>query len=608
MRPTEASKALIISVCFVFLYLVTGFSQDVIAADGDLDPSFGNNGLVTVNVNVNSFDGGYAAALQPDGKILVVGETSDNTFISDFLVARLNGDGTLDSTFGSNGIVTTSFSASSHDVARDIVLQPDGKFVVAGDTESAGTLDFALARYNSDGTLDSSFGTNGLVTTDFSGSILDFGNSIALQPDGKMIVAGFCCSSFALARYNPDGTLDSSFGNNGIVTTDFPSGSTDSAQAIIIQPDGKILIGGQHYNGSNYDFALARYNPDGTLDSNFGSGGLVTTTFPGNGSDVIFEMALLNDGRIVSAGYIASGGNLNFGIARYNPDGTPDINFGSGGFITTDFPGNGQDIISAIAFQMDGKIIAAGETNSTVNSDLALARYLPDGMLDSTFGNGGLVTTNLPANHSDYLYDMFLLPDGKIVGAGRTYNGANTDLVVARYFGASSCLFCDDFEDSILDANWDYAKPMWNETGAALVGIPEGKKALAVASPVFQGCTLCSVQTVMSTAGGPFNKLFFYGWYLDKKNAVVVLMKQEAGKFVLKQISNGVTVAKAKLEVPINPNQFYDVTVTFDGVNFVMNVDANPPVIMSAITAPDNGTVAFAVKNTTGSFDLITVQ
>ena len=233
-------------------------------------------------------------------------------------------DGDLDPTFGTGGLVITDFG--SFDFGQSIAIQPDGKIVAAGFTAS-GTkpYNFALARYTPTGILDSGFGSEGLVITDFGS--FDIGNSIAIQPDGKIVVAGYTTAipnlnnfaidpaNFALARYTPTGTLDSGFGSGGIVITDF--GSDDSGNSVAIQSDGKIIVAGSTASGPNlYNFALARYTPIGTLDSGFGSGGLVITDF--GSFDFGNSIAIQPDGKIVAAGYTGSGPNLiNFALARY---------------------------------------------------------------------------------------------------------------------------------------------------------------------------------------------------------------------------------------------------------------------------------------------------
>src|SRR5439155_1647217 len=263
----------------------------------------------------------------------------------------------LDPAFGSEGRVLANFGG--RDGARALALQANGKIVVAGFTSSDfGTLRrFALARYNADGTLDPSFGGGGRVLTNFAGR--DEASALALQSDGKIVVAGFSGAGgrqdFAVARYNPDGSLDPSFGSGGRVLTDF--GGDDEAAALALQSDGKIVVTGFSFSDAGgSDIALARYNPDGTLDASFGSGGRVLTDF-GLASGLVLQ----SDGRIVVAG----GGSL----ARYTPDGSLDPSFGAGGRVLTDFDA------FALALQADGKIVVAGEGSVGFGNDTALARY-----------------------------------------------------------------------------------------------------------------------------------------------------------------------------------------------------------------------------------------
>jgi uncharacterized delta-60 repeat protein len=284
--------------------------------------------------------------------------------------------GDLDPTFGSGGKVTTDFAGGS-DVAIGVALQPDGKIVAAGSATPKATIfsDFALARYNPDGSLDATFGSGGKVTTEFTGGS-DRASAVALQPDGKIVAAGtaFTGTSYnvALARYNPDGSLDATFGSGGKVTTEF-TGNFDQANAVALQPNGKIVAAGNTGAGTSHDFALARYNPDGSLDATFGSGGKVTTDFTG-GSDQATALSLQPNGKIVAAGTASTGTILEFALVRYKKHGGLDPSFGSGGKVTTDFTGS-NDVAWGVALQPDRKIVAVGGAG-TVNSDFALARYL----------------------------------------------------------------------------------------------------------------------------------------------------------------------------------------------------------------------------------------
>jgi len=246
-------------------------------ANGSLDASFGDAGKMVFDF-FGSFDQANAAALQPDGKIIVVGSASYDSFNRDigFALTRFNPDGTTDFGFGSGGKQITSFFDAGAK-ANGVVLQADGRFVVAGTASDSatrpGATDFAIARYNSDGTLDSSFGIGGETSVPFSDSASEQANALALTSDGKIIVAGAAFKTFstppdfALQRYNPDGSIDASFGAGGVITTDFAAG-TDEALAVAIQADGNVIAAGRAFR-SNFDLALARYrnNVATTIDT-----------------------------------------------------------------------------------------------------------------------------------------------------------------------------------------------------------------------------------------------------------------------------------------------------------------------------------------------------
>jgi uncharacterized delta-60 repeat protein len=345
--------------------------------DGTLDATFGAGGEVLTDVSgAGSYDVARAVAVQPNGKIVVAGGSNAVRGTDhDFALARYNRDGTLDATFGTGGKVLTDVTGEAYAVA----VQPGGKIVAAGSSNT----DFALVRYNRDGTLDSTFGAGGRVLTDFGGN--DYAYAVAVRPGGKIVAAGFSDArgsyDFALARYNRDGTLDATFGAGGTVLTDVSgAGSYDDARAVAVQPNGKIVaVGGSNAaRGTDHDFALARYNRDGTLDATFGTGGKVLTDVSGAGSyDVALAVAIQPNGKIVTAGASGAVRNADFALARYNRDGTLDATFGAGGKVVTDVSGTGSDNEAfAVAVQPDGKIVAAG-ASGTIRSDFALARYQP---------------------------------------------------------------------------------------------------------------------------------------------------------------------------------------------------------------------------------------
>jgi uncharacterized delta-60 repeat protein len=351
---------------------------------GDLDSSFGGDGIVTTNFETNddesSHDNAYALALQPDGKIVVAGSSGfDNTDDSRFALARYLPNGTLDPTFGDQGRVRTDFNGGGgdydvYDFAFALILQPDGKIVAAG--VSYGTTGgFALARYLPNGTLDPSFGNQGTVVTDFTGPAY----ALALQPDGKIVAAGGAFSIFTLARYLPNGALDPSFGTQGRVTTDFGSGRVGGAQALTLQPDGKIVVAGSPTDASGQiDIALLRYRSNGSLDPTFGSQGIVRTHIGSGRNDAAQALTLQPDGKIVVAGSSAdASGQVDIALLRYRSNGSLDPTFGSQGTVRTRLG----IFASAFALEIqpyDGRVVVAGWAYFPLPNgswDFALARY-----------------------------------------------------------------------------------------------------------------------------------------------------------------------------------------------------------------------------------------
>ncbi|MFN9912689.1 MAG: delta-60 repeat domain-containing protein, partial [Pirellulaceae bacterium] len=320
----------------------TDTASITVTAINDSPTFLSGDGIVMTLIGTGA-DQGLSVAVQPDGKVLVGGYARIGT-TDDFALVRYNADGSLDSSFGTGGMVTTAIGTGT-DWAQSLTIQPDGKIVVGGYSLIGGNWDFALVRYNANGTLDTSFGTGGMVMTAF-GTSADQGYSVTIQPDGKIVVGGYASigsnNDFALVRYNADGTLDTSFGIGGMVTTAIVTG-TDQGRSVTIQPDGKLVVAGWASNGSNNDFALVRYNANGTLDTSFGTGGKVTTPV-GTSTDTGLSVTIQPDGKIVVAGYVTFGfSNIDFALVRYNADGSRDTTFGTGGKVTTAV-GTGYDV------------------------------------------------------------------------------------------------------------------------------------------------------------------------------------------------------------------------------------------------------------------------
>ena len=393
---------------------------------GQLDISFDTDGKLTTD-----FAGGWneaqAVALQPDGKVVVAGYTY-NGGNSDFALARYNADGSLDVTFGSGGLVTTDFAGRA-DSAYALVVQSNGKLLLAGRAHNGTDYDFAVARYNADGSLDTSFSADGLVTIDLGGS--EQARTMAVQTDGKILLTGDSNGDFAVVRYNADGSLDASFGTAGVLTTDF-AGGTDIAYDLLVQRDGKIVVVGDAYNGSSHDFALARYDEYGLLDTSFGTGGLVMTDFAG-GYDGGYAVALQSDGKIVVAGQPDTGG---VGLVRYQTDGSLDTDFGIDGKVTTELNGT-WPYHMGLVIQSDGKIVVAAGDDMSSNG-FHVVRYAEDGSLDTDFGTGGKVATSFGG--WDHVADVTLDSKGRIIAVGTAINVNNLDFAVARYFSGPARL------------------------------------------------------------------------------------------------------------------------------------------------------------------------
>ena len=336
--------------------------------DGTVDAAFGTNGRVLVDVPDVNLEKA-ALAIQSDGKIVVVGAALGANGDSDFLVARYDTTGAPDAGFGIDGIVMTDFG--DHDEATSVALQSDGKIVVAGVKGGplTGTTDFALARYDgTTGVLDPTFGAGGKVVTDVGGA--DRANGVAIQADGKIVAAGtkrvVSDRVFAVVRYAANGAVDLTFGGAGQVTTPFFQDT--EATAVAIQADQKIVVVGTtdilnvpDLPNTRLDFAMARYNVDGSLDGMFGTGGTVTTDFA-FGYERAYAVAIQADGRILVAGSRADAADIemlvDFALARYETNGTLDTTFGTGGKTTVDF--GAVDAGGGVALQPDCKIVVAG--------------------------------------------------------------------------------------------------------------------------------------------------------------------------------------------------------------------------------------------------------
>ena len=386
--------------------------------NGSIDKTFDHDGIS------DNFPGGaISVAVRSDGKILVVGDGGDG-----FILARLNTDGSRDDKFGDKGVVTDNVHLGNTTYAST-AIQKDGKAVAAGYTYIGSKYSFALGRYNIDGSPDNTFSEDGKLITDFT-DYNSYATSVAIQNDGKIVAAGYLGDGkfFAIVRYNADGSLDNSFNGNGKVTTGF-GGGKNYAHSIAIQADGKIVAAGSAVAGSTVDFAVARYNTDGSLDASFGNDGKQTTDFENN-FDAAYSIAIQPDGKIVAAGQAFTGSN-DFALARYKSNGDLDNSFGNHGKKTTQL-GHGNSVAYAVALQADGKIAVAGYAAENANYCFALVRYDADGNLDPAFAKDGKQLTHF-GSYSAYAKSIAIQNDGKIIAGGYISTGDTYNSALARY-------------------------------------------------------------------------------------------------------------------------------------------------------------------------------
>ena len=419
--------------CFLFANFcwVTCIVQHTAAgAAGDLDGSFGIDGKVSPHFE-SLYNGASSLIVQDDGKILVGGPISEGDVLR-VGAARFLTDGSLDPAFGTNGTITTPLDIASRGSAR-LVLQQDGKMVVVGSAIKNLWMDFALQRYDAAGALDAGFGSGGTAVATIT-SKSDQANTVVVQNDSKIVVGGTAwtgtAEGFGVARYLATGVLDTTFGSSGKRVTKVGDIGFDSSLAL--QSDGKIVQAGISTTGNLSSFTLLRYNTNGSLDAGFGSGGKVITSF--GGSSGVGGLAMQSDGKIVAAGTFWDGKLYNFALARYNENGSLDGSFGNGGQLTFNFFGETSNG-SGLAIQSDGKIVVAGQCGGQGNERFALARLDPDGGLDDLFGVAGRIRYGSGSNRA-LGSGVGLQNDGKILMAGKMFTGEySTDFLLMRFQG-----------------------------------------------------------------------------------------------------------------------------------------------------------------------------
>ena len=356
----------------VFRYMPDG------TLDNTFDGSTNANGAILTQIGPSDEEA-YGIAIQNDGKIILAGQSYDG-MRSTIAFVRYNPDGTLDNSFSGDGrqVVLPLVGGS---IVRSVAVRPDGKIVAAGNASNGVNQDIVVVQLNANGELDETFdgvagNGNGIVTVSI-GSANDFGYGVAAQADGKIVVAGYFTNATStdtvVFRLNADGRFDSTFSKDGISTISF-SPEADEALALALAPDGKIVIAGCIRNGGPNDFLFARFADNGSLDQSFGTNGSTVVPFSGS-SDLALGMAVQPNGKIVAVGFGSNGANNDFAVARVNTNGSLDTTFGDNGRALT-MIGSSTDSANAVAVQADGRIVVVGRTTSN-SSDLAILRYEP---------------------------------------------------------------------------------------------------------------------------------------------------------------------------------------------------------------------------------------
>ncbi|MCK7590744.1 T9SS type A sorting domain-containing protein [Subsaxibacter sp. CAU 1640] len=442
-----------------------------------LDFTFGSNGIVITDIyNSGSRDEAFSVILtENETKILAIGRTFTSSENIDIALVQYNLDGSLDTSFGTNGQVIMDLSGNM-DVANSALLQADNKILIVGETTNAHR-DLFVARLHPDGALDTSFGVNGIFIYD--NGYRNIGKKLAFTPDNKIMVGGEVNSNYALLRLTSDGNLDTTFNADGIVTTDLnaPTSEWNEMHDMIIQPDGKILVGGESQlieNCEDYyytDRALLRYNTNGVLDWTFGNGGVIYGSYLGacGYNDTIQSINLLPDGKIITVGYLFNyyiSGSYYVAVQKFNSNGTLDTGFGTNGSTYLNNFGEGNDSTiqrgegNDSIIQEDGKIIIAGyytysSPTLPLQANFRLFRLDSNGAFDNTFGNVNAsyatVDTDINNNSYDICTSLLRQSNDKLILAGSTrpnYPSSNYDFTLARYIVSDALGTPDNLTDN----------------------------------------------------------------------------------------------------------------------------------------------------------------
>ncbi|HEX8752860.1 MAG TPA: Ig-like domain-containing protein [Solirubrobacterales bacterium] len=421
------------AICAVTAALVASASPALARADGQLDPSFGSGGVALAPAGGGVDDIATGVTVDPAGGIVAAGWENEGGGHYLFTVTRLLADGAVDSSFGTSGATTAAVGTSNEDMASGVAIDSLGRIVLAGSARTAShEKNFGLARFTPTGQLDSSFNGFGVKYTEI-GAASSVGSAVAVDSQNRILVAGSSFGGgnelFTIARYLPNGELDSTFGTGGIVAT--PLVGNDVPEAMALDSQGRIILAGKAIAGGD-DFLVARYLPNGELDHSFGQGTGYVRTAPGTSDDTAYGVAVDPQGRVVVAGLSSVNGTEELSAARYQPDGSLDPSFGTGG-VTIAPVGPGLEV-SGLALDAQGRPLIAGRVEVGPHRDFLLVRLQENGSIDPTFGAGGIVVTPVGTGSSG-AEALTIDPAGRIVLAGWAGNG---EFALARYIDDST--------------------------------------------------------------------------------------------------------------------------------------------------------------------------
>lgn len=492
-------RRLLAGLLVTFAVAIGGSNTSVRAADGDIDSTFGVAGKVITELPSPNDDASFGdMAIQSDGKIVM----AYNGLSSVISIARFNTDGSLDRQFGVNGVTTLDIPGKN-DAVRSLLIQDDGRIIIAGNVATGILTDSLLARFTRDGVLDNSFGTNGIATFDF-GTAENI-NSITSLSDNSIVAAGFAVvdnttgNDFLLARISDTGARVSTFGTNGAVITDLASTgsvvSKDVFQAVTVHNNEIVVVGYRALLTGSYDddVVVAQYDSNGDLDLDFGVDGYAITDL-GSAGDYANAVDVQNDGKIIIAGYSRPDGRSEVALMRYSPTGALDTDFGSNGKVLTNYSA-ANEVGNNVLLQSDGKIVVTGYSAGTSGSDFLILRFTTTGDADTTFGSNGRAITDIRSSE-DRVVASAIDVDGKIVVGGFYEVSGNLKLALVRYNATSS-----NSSLSSLTASIDLSGAFETNTTSYTATVPNATKSFTITATPTDRYATVSINGTALTSG-----------------------------------------------------------------------------------------------------------